>query len=51
MSGRRTRLAISVLLFTLVLTAAGACGRKAKPEPRKNAAVVSVHSRIFLRSR
>jgi hypothetical protein len=51
MSGRRTRVAVSVLLFTLLMTAAGACGRKAKPEPLRSAVAVSGHSGIFLRSR
>lgn len=51
MMGRLARVALSVALFTLVLTAAGACGRKARPEPRRSAAAVSFHSPIIIRSR
>jgi hypothetical protein len=51
MTGRRARVVLSVLLFTLVLTAAGACGRKAKPEPLRSAAVVFDRSDRILGSR
>ncbi len=36
MNGRGIRIAATILVVALALAAAGACGRKAKPEPRRS---------------